>query len=82
MTKLDKIKQGPQKGKHYGSYLARKVILELKPILVICGHMHENPGIIKLGKTVVVNPGPANEGRAAVIKIDLERKKIKSVKLI
>jgi len=66
-TKLDIIRKGPQKGKHYGSWLARKIITELKPVLAICGHMHENQGIQKLGKTIVVNTGAAKEGRAAIL---------------
>jgi Icc-related predicted phosphoesterase len=81
-TKLDVIKRKIEKGKHYGSYLARKVILDLKPMLTICGHMHENQGIIKLGNTPVVNVGAANEGEGALITLDVEKKKVKSIKLI
>jgi Icc-related predicted phosphoesterase len=73
-SKLDKIKKGPQKGKHYGSWLTRKIILDLKPGLVICGHMHENRGIQKIGKTVVVNAGAAFDGRAAVIDYPVDGK--------
>ncbi|MFH1501272.1 MAG: metallophosphoesterase [archaeon] len=79
-TKLDLIKKGPQKGKHYGSYLARKVIKELKPILVVCGHMHENQGKQKVGRSWVVNTGAAYEGKAAII--DLDGKRVKSIKFL
>ena len=79
-TKLDKIKKGPQKGKHYGSWLAKQIIKKLKPELVICGHMHECYGVQNIGKSVVVNMGAAMEGRAAIIDVD-EKREIK-VKLI
>jgi Icc-related predicted phosphoesterase len=29
--------------------------------------MHENQGMVKIGKTLVVNPGPAYENKAAMI---------------
>ncbi|MCX6748659.1 MAG: metallophosphoesterase family protein, partial [Candidatus Pacearchaeota archaeon] len=61
-TKLDKIKKGIMKGEHYGSWLAKLVIKKLKPKLAICGHMHENQGKCKIGKTIVVNPGAAYDG--------------------
>lgn len=78
-TKLDLLKRGPQKGKHYGSYLARKMISELHPVLVICGHMHENQGKIKLGKSIIVNPGAAVEGKAAIINLDEKKGKVKNI---
>jgi uncharacterized protein len=37
---------------------------------VVCGHIHEARGISHLGKTVIVNPGPASVGNAAVLEID------------
>ncbi|MDP2925022.1 MAG: metallophosphoesterase [Nanoarchaeota archaeon] len=79
-TKLDLIKKGPQKGKHYGSWLAKEVILKLKPRLVICGHMHENPGIIHIGKSIVVNPGSTIDNRASIIDIDDRKVKVKFLK--
>jgi Icc-related predicted phosphoesterase len=69
-TTLDKIKKRKvQRGEHYGSYLAKKIIVELKPRLVICGHMHENQGMQKIGRTLVVNTGAAYENKAALIDI-------------
>jgi Icc-related predicted phosphoesterase len=35
-----------------------------------------------LGKTLVVNPGPAFEGKAALIDVDEAKKKVKSVKFL
>jgi len=66
-TKLDMIKKEIQKGRHYGSYLVKKIIKELKPRLVICGHMHENQGIQRIGRTLVVNIGAAYKSKAAII---------------
>lgn len=77
-TKLDKI----QKGKHYGSYLAKKVVEKFKPFLVICGHMHENQGKQKIGKTWIVNTGAGIDGKAAIIGIDSKKKKVKSIELL
>jgi len=79
---LDKIARGEMKGKHYGSWLTKELIKKAKPFLVICGHMHENLGKKKVGKTWVVNPGAAVDGKAAIIKIDENRKKVKSVKFL
>lgn len=37
----------------------RKFVEEAKPILHICGHLHDNAGNTDtIGKTIVVNPGP------------------------
>ena len=66
-SKLDIIESGPRKGFHYGSFLARRVIVELKPRLAICGHIHEGHGIQRIGDTLAVNTGSAKEGRAALI---------------
>jgi Icc-related predicted phosphoesterase len=81
-TRLDILKRGPQKGKHYGSYLARKIISGLHPKLALCGHMHENRGKQMLGKTLMVNPGTAKEGKAAIIELDARTKKVLRVKFI
>lgn len=80
LTKLDKLKKGPQKGKHFGSYLEKQLIKKYKPSLVICGHMHENQGKQRLGKTWIVNPGAALDGKAALIEIDKD--KIKNIKFL
>ena len=52
-------------------------IKKYKPKLVICGHLHENQGKQKLGKTMIVNTGAAADGKAAIIDIDEKSKKIK-----
>ena len=37
---------------------------------IICGHIHEAKGISHLGRTLVVNPGMAADGNAAILEID------------
>ncbi|MBU0957253.1 MAG: metallophosphoesterase family protein [Nanoarchaeota archaeon] len=79
---LDKIAQGEMKGKHYGSWLTKELIKKFNPFLVICGHMHENWGKKKVGRTWVVNPGAVVDGKAVLIDVDEERKRIKSVRFL
>ncbi len=40
-----------------GSTAVRKVIERHEPLLVLSGHIHESRGLIKIGRTTVVNPG-------------------------
>jgi uncharacterized protein len=43
---------------HVGSKSALKLIKEIKPMLVICGHIEENFNQIDhIGKTIIINPG-------------------------
>lgn len=86
-TNLDKFKKkgGEHNAKsavnwHYGSYLLKQLIKKHQPLLCVCGHMHENQGIQKIGKTIVINTGPAYESKGALI--ELEGKKIKSIKFL
>jgi Icc-related predicted phosphoesterase len=61
-TKLDKAFFGG----HVGSQLLRQFIEKHEPIAVFCGHIHEAQGIDHIGKTVIVNTGPARHGNCAV----------------
>jgi len=78
--KLDKINnsKSPIDGYHIGDETYREFIEKYQPILHICGHMHENQGKIKIGKTLVVNPGFGQKGQFAII--DLPSLKVKFVK--
>lgn len=48
-------------GDRTGSPSLRQRILEVKPRLVVCGHIHESYGIHRLGDTVVVNAARMDE---------------------
>ncbi len=38
--------------------------------LIVCGHIHEARGCVRVNGTLVVNPGAASKGRGAVITIE------------
>ena len=42
-------------GANVGCKYQREWILDMKPQLVVCGHIHEGYGIYKLGETLIVN---------------------------
>ncbi|MFA6327923.1 MAG: metallophosphoesterase [Candidatus Micrarchaeia archaeon] len=56
-------------GMHVGSKAVRKMVEEKRPILLICGHVHEHEGREILGETLVVKLGPAEKMRGAEITI-------------
>ncbi len=44
---------------HAGNKSYRDFIRQEKPLIVVCGHLHENEGVQdKLGKSLIINPGP------------------------
>jgi Icc-related predicted phosphoesterase len=55
-------------GVHVGSEAIAQVAPKFKAI--VCGHIHEDRGMSKLGDTIVVNPGMAASGNAAILEID------------
>ena len=57
-------------GMHSGSKELRKMVDECNPRLVLCGHIHENPGVTKTDKTVVVNCSIGKRGGGALIEIN------------
>lgn len=82
-TKLDKasMKAHPKvRGKHLGSKMISTLIRKYRPLLYIGGHMHESLGKDRIGKTILVNPGAAHEGKAAIIELD--KGKVKKIKFI
>jgi Icc-related predicted phosphoesterase len=81
-TKLDKVKKGPVKGEHYGSFIEKQIIRRFKPDLVLCGHMHENQGRDKVGRSVIVNSGASFEKKYAIIDWDEKKRKVKKVKFV
>jgi Icc-related predicted phosphoesterase len=61
-------------GAHAGSIALRDFIDRVQPSLVLCGHIHEGRGIEQIGRTTVVNCGPAALGSYAVVEIGQEVK--------
>lgn len=57
-------------GVHSGSKKLRKLIDDNKPQLVLCGHIHENPGVSKTNGTIVVNCSIGKKGEGALIEIN------------
>lgn len=57
------------KGIHVGSTAVRKMIEKKRPLMVICGHVHEHEGKDIIGSTLVVKLAPAESLRAAEIEI-------------
>ncbi|TGK11484.1 phosphoesterase [Leptospira fletcheri] len=82
---LDKI---PSFG-HVGSQGIRRYLDENSPSLVVSGHVHEDQGIIKKGKTLFLNPsnfGPVDsvfgfQPGGFFTEIELENDLVKNVKL-
>jgi len=59
-------------GVNVGSIAIRQWMDKVKPILVICGHIHEARGQAKIGETIVVNCGPAKNENYAVAEVGNE----------
>jgi len=57
---------------HAGSQRLHQLILQRRPRLVICGHIHERPGVAFVGRTTVVNCGVARRGNGATVDFDPE----------
>ncbi|MBN2152017.1 MAG: metallophosphoesterase [Candidatus Lokiarchaeota archaeon] len=55
---------------HVGSGAVRKAIESYQPDLAVAGHIHESPGVDKIGTTTCVNAGEARQGRYAVIRVE------------
>ncbi len=56
-------------GHHAGSKELRGFIDEKKPKVVLCGHIHEDPGVTRLDHTVVVNCSMGKKTAGALIEI-------------
>ena len=61
-------------GSHSGSRELRNIIDEYKPRLVLCGHIHEDPGVSTSGSTTVVNCSMGKRTEGALIEITDEIK--------
>jgi Icc-related predicted phosphoesterase len=67
-TACDRLRSG----EHVGSVAIRDFVEREQPDVVLCGHVHEARGMDELGKSRVVNPGPAAAGHYALVAIDEE----------
>ncbi len=56
-------------GVHAGSRGIRKIIEEFRPVLHVCGHIHEGRGTVRIGEVLSVNPGPLQRGYYAVAEL-------------
>ena len=68
-------------GRHVGSITVREYCLKAEPIAVSCGHIHEARSVSTLGRTLVVNAGPAKGGNAALLEITGNEVKAELVRL-
>jgi uncharacterized protein len=59
-------------GRHVGSSAVRELVEREQPDLVLCGHIHEARGMDSIGRSRIVNPGPAAAGHYALVEIDGE----------
>ncbi|MCP4809975.1 MAG: hypothetical protein GY884_31960 [Proteobacteria bacterium] len=56
-TPLDLV---PHRGLHVGSTAIRDICLEHRGV-VVCGHIHESPGVMQIGESLVMNAGGLGE---------------------
>ncbi|MBR2254721.1 MAG: metallophosphoesterase family protein [Candidatus Methanomethylophilaceae archaeon] len=63
-------------GASVGSPAVMRIVEEYHPILALSGHIHEDVGTFEKNGTVFLNPGPAKEGRCAIVDLDGEEVKV------
>ena len=62
-TRLDRLVNGTP----VGSPAVRNFLEQRQPELAVVGHIHEGRGIDRIGRTVIINPGPLRDGGYVVI---------------
>jgi Icc-related predicted phosphoesterase len=65
-TATDRVRSG----RHVGSVSVRNFIEQNGPLVCFTGHIHESRGTDELGRTRVINPGPAARGNYALAELD------------
>ncbi len=76
-TRADLVRSGL----HVGSSALREFIEDNDVPLVVTGHIHEARSVDRVGKTVIVNPGPLFRGYYAVIDFDENEKRVRNLEL-
>lgn len=54
-------------GRHVGSEAVRTFVEREQPDLVLCGHIHQSRGADTIGRSRIINPGPASAGHYALV---------------
>lgn len=67
-TRCDRLTSGA----HVGSNALRAFVEREQPNLVLCGHIHEARGEDAIGRSRIVNPGPAASGHYALVDVGEE----------
>jgi len=55
---------------HAGCQHLRELIFRRRPAVMVCGHIHEQPGLTSLGKTLVINCSMGRAGEGSLIDLD------------
>ncbi|MCX8185275.1 MAG: metallophosphoesterase [Sulfolobales archaeon] len=63
-------------GEYVGSKKIREFVENHKPVLHVCGHIHEGRGVVRIERTVAVNPGPAMVGYYGIAKISSDKQEV------
>ncbi|NOY21938.1 MAG: hypothetical protein GXO70_00295 [Acidobacteria bacterium] len=64
-TKLDRI----MLGRYVGGREIRQWVEKIQPDVFLTGHIHEAAGMDKIGKTILLNPGPFRRGGVGIVTI-------------
>lgn len=56
-------------GRHVGCHALRAFIDEVQPACCLTGHIHEAASRSRVGRTVLLNPGPFSQGKVAVVEL-------------
>jgi uncharacterized protein len=61
-----------------GSHAVRQIIEEYQPMLALHGHIHESRGVVRIGRTLCINPGSEyNSGRIHGVLVTLGHDEVK-----
>ena len=64
---------------HVGSSALRRFIEKHRPVVFLCGHIHEGAGIDRVEGCIVANPGPVRRG--GYIRLDVESGVVRAIEL-